>query len=78
MFSSTSSRALQPTNGGSRQASSAAGKDGKVDVSKWKYPHRLNFYERAPNEEITIEQFESWAIDRLKGELYGPREQASA
>ncbi|PWY95682.1 DNA primase, large subunit [Aspergillus sclerotioniger CBS 115572] len=30
------------------------------------YPHRLNFYEIPPTEEITLEQFEQWAIDRLK------------
>ncbi|CAO1638125.1 unnamed protein product [Parajaminaea phylloscopi] len=31
-----------------------------------RYPHRLNFYNRPPTMEVTIEQFESWAIDRLK------------
>lgn len=31
------------------------------------YAHRLNFYEVPPTEEITLEQFEQWAIDRLKG-----------
>jgi hypothetical protein len=30
------------------------------------YPHRLNFYETPPTAEITLEQFEQWAIDRLK------------
>jgi DNA primase large subunit len=29
------------------------------------YPHRLNFYVEAPTTEITLEQFEQWAIDRL-------------
>lgn len=28
--------------------------------------HRLSFYDVPPTEEITLEQFESWAIDRLK------------
>ncbi|EPQ25975.1 uncharacterized protein PFL1_06430 [Pseudozyma flocculosa PF-1] len=37
-------------------------KGGKLE----KYPHRLNFYSLPPIDEITIEQFESWAIDRLK------------
>lgn len=32
-----------------------------------KYHHRLNFYEKPPTEEITIEDFEVWAIDRLRG-----------
>lgn len=35
----------------------------------WKqqdYPHRLSFYEVPPTAEITLEQFEQWAIDRLK------------
>lgn len=31
------------------------------------YPHRLNFYTDAPTADITLEQFEQWAIDRLRG-----------
>lgn len=31
------------------------------------YPHRLNFYAEAPTADITLEQFEQWAIDRLRG-----------
>jgi DNA primase large subunit len=31
------------------------------------YPHRLNLYDTPPTAEITLEQFEQWAIDRLKG-----------
>ena len=30
------------------------------------YPHRLNFYDIPPVAEITLEQFEQWAIDRLR------------
>ncbi|BGP57003.1 hypothetical protein JCM8202_004562 [Rhodotorula sphaerocarpa] len=30
------------------------------------YPHRLNLYERPPTEEVTLEEFETWAIDRLR------------
>lgn len=30
------------------------------------YPSRLSFYDVPPLEEITLEEFESWAIDRLK------------
>ncbi|CAI4212904.1 unnamed protein product [Parascedosporium putredinis] len=30
------------------------------------YPHRLNFYTHAPTADITLEQFEQWAIDRLR------------
>ena len=33
------------------------------------YPYRLSFYDRPPFEEITIEQFEEWALDRLRGGL---------
>lgn len=33
------------------------------------YPHRLNLYETPPTAEITLEQFEQWAIDRLRGAL---------
>lgn len=31
-----------------------------------RYPHRLNFYNKPPTVEVTIDQFESWAIDRLR------------
>lgn len=30
------------------------------------YPSRLSFYDAPPLEEITLEEFETWAIDRLK------------
>ncbi|KAK4691442.1 DNA primase large subunit, partial [Lecanoromycetidae sp. Uapishka_2] len=30
------------------------------------YPHRLNLYEIPPTSDITLEQFEQWAIDRLR------------
>lgn len=30
------------------------------------YPHRLNFYALPPTADITLEQFEQWAIDRLR------------
>lgn len=30
------------------------------------YRHRLNFYQLPPTAEITLEQFEQWAIDRLR------------
>lgn len=32
------------------------------------YPHRLNFYAMPPTADITLEQFEQWAIDRLRSE----------
>jgi DNA primase large subunit len=31
------------------------------------YKHRLNFYTIPPTADITLEQFEQWAIDRLRG-----------
>jgi DNA primase large subunit len=31
------------------------------------YPSRLNFYRNPPTADITLEEFEQWAIDRLKG-----------
>lgn len=31
------------------------------------YKHRLNFYILPPTAEITLEEFEEWAIARLKG-----------
>ncbi|ERF74492.1 hypothetical protein EPUS_03930 [Endocarpon pusillum Z07020] len=30
------------------------------------YPHRLNFYELPPTSEISLEDFEKWAIHRLR------------
>ncbi|KAI9777919.1 MAG: hypothetical protein M1839_008454 [Geoglossum umbratile] len=30
------------------------------------YPHRLTFYDSPPTSEITLEQFEQWATDRLR------------
>lgn len=30
------------------------------------YPFRLNFYEIPPTAEISLEDFEKWAIDRLR------------
>jgi hypothetical protein len=32
------------------------------------YPHRLNFYDVPPTAEISLEDFERWAIDRLRSE----------
>lgn len=37
-----------------------------ADASASVYPSRLSFYDAPPLEEITLEEFESWAIDRLK------------
>lgn len=37
-----------------------------ADASPTYYPSRLSFYDTPPLEEITLEEFESWAIDRLK------------
>ncbi|CAO1614657.1 unnamed protein product [Sympodiomycopsis kandeliae] len=31
-----------------------------------RYPHRLNFYNKPPTVEVTIDEFEGWAIDRLR------------
>jgi hypothetical protein len=33
------------------------------------YSHRLNFYVLPPTAEISLEQFEEWAISRLKGSV---------
>jgi hypothetical protein len=30
------------------------------------YPYRLNYYATPPTADITLEQFEQWAIDRLR------------
>ncbi|KAI9889802.1 MAG: hypothetical protein M1814_004904 [Vezdaea aestivalis] len=36
------------------------------NVKQNEYPYRLNFYDNPPTAEITLDQFEQWAIDRLK------------
>ena len=33
------------------------------------YPHRLSFYDVPPTQEISLEEFETWAIDRLRSKL---------
>ncbi|EIC06937.1 hypothetical protein OR221_0006, partial [Microbacterium laevaniformans OR221] len=41
----------------------------QFSTPQWKehtYPHRLNFYSTPPTADITLEQFEQWAIDRLR------------
>ena len=35
-------------------------------LQQLEYPYRLNFYRLPPTAEITLEQFEQWAIDRLR------------
>lgn len=42
------------------------------------YPHRLNFYAVPPTADITLEQFEQWAIDRLRSEYIPPNSNTSA
>lgn len=39
----------------------------KAEFEHQSYEHRLNFYILPPTAEITLEEFEQWAIDRLKG-----------
>jgi hypothetical protein len=36
-------------------------------LRSFNYLHRLNFYSVPPHKEITLEEFELWAIDRLYG-----------
>ncbi|KAF2274607.1 DNA primase, large subunit [Westerdykella ornata] len=38
----------------------------KAEFAQQHYDHRLNFYEIPPTAEITLEEFETWAINRLK------------
>jgi DNA primase large subunit len=40
----------------------------KAEFEQQNYEHRLNFYVLPPTAEITLDEFETWAIDRLKGE----------
>lgn len=38
---------------------------GQVETN-FSYPHLLNFYTQPPSSEVTIEEFEQWAVDRLR------------
>jgi len=39
----------------------------KAQYAAVEYKHRLNFYSQPPTSDITLEEFEEWAIHRLKG-----------
>lgn len=39
----------------------------KAEFQEQTYEYRLNLYVLPPTAEITLEEFEQWAIDRLKG-----------
>lgn len=41
----------------------------KANYKQNDYPHRLSLYDIPPTSEISLEQFETWAIDRLRGIL---------
>jgi DNA primase large subunit len=42
----------------------------KAEFAQQTYEHRLNFYDVPPTAEITLEEFETWAISRLKGVFF--------
>ena len=50
-----------------RTALNPARKQFAQKTAEAEYTHRLNFYKDAPKGDITLEQFEQWAIDRLRG-----------
>lgn len=52
---------IRPSNSDSRIHK---GKGLNYDLSV--YPNRISFYQFPPFEEVTLEEFETWAIDRLK------------
>jgi DNA primase large subunit len=39
----------------------------KAEFQQQNYEHRLNFYVLPPTAEVTLDEFETWAINRLKG-----------
>ena len=41
---------------------------------KQEYHHRLNIYETPPIADITLEDFEKWAIDRLRSKFFAREE----
>lgn len=54
--------------GSSRAFAGAGGVERHATRGPRKYPFRLNMYREPPVHEVTVEQFETWAIDRLRGE----------
>ncbi|GAA6003477.1 DNA primase subunit PRI2 [Rhodotorula paludigena] len=63
--SSLSSRSVN-TLGASTSSATYSAPEVSLAPRSGKYPHRLNLYERPPLEELTLEEFEVWAIDRLR------------
>ncbi|QPG73103.1 hypothetical protein FOA43_000408 [Brettanomyces nanus] len=57
-------RKVRRRTDGRRNFDSNPSKGFTDDLSR--YPRRLTFYRMPPLEEITLEEFETWAIDRLK------------
>ncbi|KAG8863375.1 hypothetical protein FRB96_008867 [Tulasnella sp. 330] len=53
-------------SGRSRKLQSTSNAGPGVVEQHLKYPQRLSFYERPPLGEVTLEDFETWAIDRLR------------
>ncbi|KAM0751523.1 DNA primase large subunit [Meredithblackwellia eburnea MCA 4105] len=49
----------------STTSSSGSGPATQV-IRSTKFPYKLSFYDRPPLEEITVEEFETWGIDRLR------------
>lgn len=45
----------------------------KAEFEQQAYDHRLNFYVLPPTAEVTLDEFETWAITRLKGKLMHSR-----
>jgi len=43
---------------------------GEVKRNNKRYPHYLNFYDIPPTDNISIEEFEKFALDRLQGMQY--------
>ncbi|BGP18449.1 hypothetical protein JCM10213_003182 [Rhodosporidiobolus nylandii] len=72
MFSgrqSLSSRSVNTLAGASTSGTPIKAENGggvAIAPRSGRYPHRLNLYERPPLEELTLEEFEVWAIDRLR------------
>ncbi|KAI5804524.1 DNA primase large subunit [Geopyxis carbonaria] len=62
MYRQTRKRAFEDTR---KKHFSSSGPSGSSGFKSVDYPHRLNFYSTPPTAEITLDQFETWAIARL-------------
>lgn len=63
MFRTAAPQAVPDVSGASAQVAHHPSRG----MGSVQYPFRLNMYSVPPVEDITVEEFEGWALDRLRG-----------